>query len=622
MKQAVAFGSRILSSFVLGLIALVFAHGTALAARCSAAGPPYRDITFSNNCGFPVWIKGEVHQGNLPSEFQDGYRLDQGGTTETCLNTPWISGSFLARTNCTGSGADLKCPTGGPAPQPATKAEFTLGSTNKSGGLPIPIPSSDKTFTDLYAGNPYLVPESVSIQAKLAGVEHTAKDNGDGVLSGDGISGTVDYDTGEITQLTLPQAPVAGDSVLVFYNNYGTDVYDVSLINGYNVPITIIPNDQGATAGAQVCSASNNSCPAGFTCDTGSGLCLHTCTSVTQCNGYPWKCDIPPGQKSGVCEDTATYPYNACAAPGCTVGLGKSCGTFTQADWNLSACPAVLQVKDNDKLVGCNTPTNLCGYNLPNALSSDLPNDCAGLVSLSCTTSSDCPAPLTCGTGGVCVQAACTTAATPATCSKYRDCSAAATGNPANNYVCINGKCEGCPSGGFEVCNANLQCEPSNTGLYSCGTGFTTSCQAQPEYSACFSDADCPPRFSCDLTSGSQSEFTCVNRNLSCNDYTSPPPKCVGNATCESNGVCVPAANIYPPFCCGPKTAQWHTVAAPYLITNKRACPTCYTYQYDDVTSTFGCQQSFVHSDTKNLGYEIVFCPVSGSLPATLVGGP
>lgn len=264
---------------------------------------------------------------------------------------------------------------------------------------------------------------------------------------------------------------------------------------------------------------------------------------------------------------------------------------FPPSTWDFSSCPAALQWTQSGVVEGCNTGAQLCGYNLPYGITSDLANDCGGLVTFSCSTNADCPTGHICSSG-ICVSGSCVTASSPASCTTNSDCAGAQP--DANEYSCIDGTCKGCPTSSFEVCNANSECQPSNTNLYSCGgTGFTTSCQIG-DYAACFSNDDCYPGFTCDLNVGSSTEFTCINpTNLNCNDYpTSGPPQCSGNnVTCDtSSGICVPpATGFYPSFCCGPKTTQWNSVAQPLLQLPKTACPTCYSYQYDDVTSTFGC---------------------------------
>lgn len=306
------------------------ATATPVSGLCSTFAPSNRNVTFVNKCGYPVWVRVTTATGlpsNLPSDFQYGHELFASGAAgdsfQTCFTTPLPSLNINPETDCTGSGSTISCGTGGAAaPQPGSRAELTLGTNNATGALPIPIPTAATSFSNLYVGDSFLVPKSITINATLGGTVYTATDsNGNGSLSGDGITGTVDYDTGTVTQITLPQAPTSNsDKISTIFSYYGTDSYDVSIINGYNVPVTIVPNGGGVPAGVQSCSATKNYCPAGFTCDTANGICLHTCTAVDECGGYPWECvtEQVNGSSQGVCVDPTSAPYHLCGSPGCT----------------------------------------------------------------------------------------------------------------------------------------------------------------------------------------------------------------------------------------------------------------------------------------------------------------
>ncbi|HTK95000.1 MAG TPA: thaumatin family protein, partial [Terriglobales bacterium] len=83
----------------------------------------------------------------------------------------------------------------------------------------------------------------------------------------------------------------------------------------------------------------------------------------------------------------------------------------------------------------------------------------------------------------------------------------------------------------------------------------------------------------------------------------------------------IPASNT----CCGCAAWPWPTndVACqndnpafemfyfPKIEFLKMACPTAYTYQYDDETSTFHCLSKFDQSKGQGnaLSYTITFCP-------------
>merc|ERR1711998_270566 len=69
---------------------------------------------------------------------------------------------------------------------------------------------------------------------------------------------------------------------------------------------------------------------------------------------------------------------------------------------------------------------------------------------------------------------------------------------------------------------------------------------------------------------------------------------------------------------CQGHSEDWLTKVLPWDRIFKKACPTCYVYQYDDETSTFTCQSAESHADEKvfnNAGYVITLCP-DGSAPS------
>lgn len=57
---------------------------------------------------------------------------------------------------------------------------------------------------------------------------------------------------------------------------------------------------------------------------------------------------------------------------------------------------------------------------------------------------------------------------------------------------------------------------------------------------------------------------------------------------------------------CYNNNPQWVSIAQPWLVFLKEACPTAYTYPYDDATSTFTCKGS---SSTGATSYQITFLP-------------
>jgi Thaumatin family len=96
-----------------------------------------------------------------------------------------------------------------------------------------------------------------------------------------------------------------------------------------------------------------------------------------------------------------------------------------------------------------------------------------------------------------------------------------------------------------------------------------------------------------------------VDNNYSCyNDNPPHPETCCGCPTDDLN----PLSGDWPDnptdTCKGGNNTTWAAAIQPWLVNLKKACPTAYTFAYDDVTSTFKCKSS----DTENhLGYRITF---------------
>jgi hypothetical protein len=106
-----------------------------------------------------------------------------------------------------------------------------------------------------------------------------------------------------------------------------------------------------------------------------------------------------------------------------------------------------------------------------------------------------------------------------------------------------------------------------------------------------------------------------INRDLfQCSGHGSCYDPTAANSCCG----CPNWPESYKPFGGNPGVAnrcystnqQWISIAFPWLSYVKDACPTMYSYQYDDVASTFTC--SSVRTDPPEINaanYTITFCP-------------
>lgn len=67
---------------------------------------------------------------------------------------------------------------------------------------------------------------------------------------------------------------------------------------------------------------------------------------------------------------------------------------------------------------------------------------------------------------------------------------------------------------------------------------------------------------------------------------------------------------VAPGFACHAGNAQWAATAMPWAAFLKAACPTAYSFPFDDATSTFTCSTPAPSAASPNsMGYAITFCP-------------
>ena len=91
--------------------------------------------------------------------------------------------------------------------------------------------------------------------------------------------------------------------------------------------------------------------------------------------------------------------------------------------------------------------------------------------------------------------------------------------------------------------------------------------------------------------------YGCVNGISSC--YAAgAPTTCCGCVDWWQHGVAVPPAPLTST--CVATNPEWVELMLPRLLWAKAACPTCYTYPFDDMSSTFTC-------DTQPV-YTVAFC--------------
>ncbi|KAF8718483.1 hypothetical protein HU200_025251 [Digitaria exilis] len=185
-----------------------------------------------------------------------------------------------------------------------------------------------------------------------------AQDGGTGKIvcaTGDCGSGTLECDgQNAATPATLAEFTLAGGN--------GDDFYDVSLVDGYNLPILIEP--AGSATGATICAAAgctadlNARCPAELRTEGGAG-----CRSACDAFGKPEYCCSGAYANPNTCRPT---PYSQVFKSACpksySYAYDDPTSTFTCAggrDYTITFCPVATPRKmcSGVKSSGGPTPT-------------------------------------------------------------------------------------------------------------------------------------------------------------------------------------------------------------------------------------------------------------------------
>ncbi|MGA3124253.1 MAG: thaumatin family protein [Polyangiaceae bacterium] len=101
--------------------------------------------------------------------------------------------------------------------------------------------------------------------------------------------------------------------------------------------------------------------------------------------------------------------------------------------------------------------------------------------------------------------------------------------------------------------------------------------------------------------------YGCDGANATSCYGTSASTTCCGCPDWAVDGGTVPVA---PGFSCNATNPEWQSIAEPWAAFAKDACPTAYSFPFDDATSTFTCAIPDASAATPNaMGYAITFCP-------------
>ncbi|MFC3909428.1 thaumatin family protein [Legionella dresdenensis] len=500
-----------------------------------------------------------------------------------------------------------------------TSAPATLLCTNKSGNditidnhvTSYPSGGADGNFVPTPAGGDnctaQVLPNNASCQ--LSGTYTAPASAHNGVI----ISLLVNYHTASTPGLSSQTSTTT--NVVTAINNIRT----IHLINNcnFNVWWSMVG---GAITNTPVCS-SNSDCPSGSTCNTASKICYF--------NNY--------GPQTGSYEltsngGTATTQIiqTAASTPGDQVlwkGLisastqcnGSSClNNDCQSNGGTTSCAAgvgfqqpATEAEFTLQLVGAGSVDT---YDISNVNGFSMP------ISMATSQSAS---NYTCGTAGNNVAA-----------GSLQACNYSNVTPPTNMYYWVSNTGVGCTSQNMcsdatKICG--LAFNPnSNSFVKNCGSflGYWAAnqiCQTSPSFSSPFGD-----NFSCNqmLSNPFPSNTYTLTQLLKCSPPSSSAPlfnscylnysgynaqqlsQCCGCT--DWPGIANPSASC--PV--GQVDPQWTTYVQPLIQWMKQACPTSYSYPYDDKASTFQCAASASNE------YTITFCPGNGTgLPAGKTDG-
>ncbi|MGD0075044.1 MAG: hypothetical protein ABSD31_12000 [Candidatus Binataceae bacterium] len=184
---------------------------------------------------------------------------------------------------------------------PLTLAEIAQGGT-KSGSLTLP--SSLPNPYPYFLGNGWIQPGSFALYSDEAETTMIASDNGNGVVTGSAVAAsppasTMNY-AGGLADIYFNNSE-AGATIYSKYTHVGTDGYDVSMVDGFNVPIEVsptvpsgghIPNAAEVAAFPEPCVYADPTpvCAAGLVCAS-NNQCVKECKKDADCGQYPSRCD-------------------------------------------------------------------------------------------------------------------------------------------------------------------------------------------------------------------------------------------------------------------------------------------------------------------------------------------
>ena len=192
------------------------------------------------------------------------------------------------------------------------------------------------------------------------------------------------------------------------------------------------------------------------------------------------------------------------------------------------------------------------------------------------------------------------TSVTPTSCTAQADCSGAGSSGPRCgwNYVTA---LTGTSTFSSRVCGTFYSWATANQ-LY--GWNMTASNVAPFSLQTAFAVA---PAFNSQNSVSVGDLQLCVNNTYSA--YSNPPPANPGTSGSVSTALACGGTNwdgvTRPAAAYTTQNANWVSYVLPTINWLKAACPTCYTFPYDDVSATFTCQNGLNTQGSNTLDYSI-----------------
>jgi hypothetical protein len=377
--------------------------------------------------------------------------------------------------------------------------------------------------------------------------------------------------------------------------------------------------------------------PCGTACTNGGGTCGSPSAVAAKSDFYDIQAGIDgPNLPAVIVPTSGTYQITA---------------DLRGVDVNTTACKTASQCSGRAPYSQCFSPESN-----PKIFGPKL-----GLCARSCSTDTDCtnspytkcflsPSPFENLSSGICIQP----------CTSNSQCVNISPQNPAypvcdktdgacvDPYECASPGCAGgnCANAGapggpyLSACNWSVvgQACPSYLRIFKKGkfVGCASACQQ------CQPSAAQPTVLDCNGTTSvtwatTNTEMYCCEGAVSCFSGagaiqgnccgfaiwahcvggTNAGAFCGNNADCAGgtcNGAPLPQGQATPGFAALSGSGTWLNQAEPYTRKFKAACPTAYSYQYDDSTSTFVCGGV---SASKETGYKVTFMapPVPAPTP-------